>query len=811
MCIIRIHSKYILQELFSFISEKRKFKLIKYCNSLKKKLNFSIDDFLKFYVKNKIEKYDFIYVSNYLEKFKNDFNDIINKKDLIINGISRNINFDLKLVDDNFNIIINDSYFENNVRINLDDLFFFNIPRMIIIKNHRFTEKALKTFKDIFLSFSSYEEMNKNQLQTFFIEFLPENNIITELEINDWMLKYDSNRDGKLTFQDFIKLIYEELILLQPKIIWRSLYKLGYNNLLDKKKEIDFDYLINNINKFEECNKYIICNFGQISKKNIYKLSLFKNIHDDYIKYLIKNQKFNNLKILSTSVSLLNQMIKLKVICPNIEELNLEICDIDFAYNKNDLNILFPKMKKLSLYIRKKFDLFDLMRRLKDSDSQLNTLIIFVFDKYDNVTVYSNIKSKIIFETIKNLEIYIVDECNINDLMHQFFNNIQFPYLTKYILNFDFTQINQNIDLNESDYNIINKYFINDLNNKDNFSLKSFFNLPNQLKTIRYLKLKSNIFSYIYEKKRNEKNYFKFNLHNKNMLKQYYSNIDFSICDKEVIKYKKIDIKGILEDNDINIEEIIEKKDINLCEINLNFNQSKYYIKSFEKLRSIYSENENQSINLLNILNKNNKFDNVKYINLTLGYIKESPFDKSTNNMYQILSKIISKSKNLKSLVLRLNPHNFIENINFVFQLIENLKKLRVLNISQIIEFPKYNFSLDKILERFPKLKERKQLFNEFKIGNEGFVLKKKRNIYFNFNKYVECTVGVQNHNIRKSIDFFKNNQLQNSISEKNYSESYKFPKSGKNLFKMRLQAINYLGFSHCICEEKINLKTLNI
>ena len=726
MCLIRIHSKYILQELFSFISEKRKFKLIKYCNSLKKKLDLSIDDFLKFYVKNKIEKYDFIYVKNYLEKFKNDFNDIINKKDLIINGISRNINFDLKLVDDNFNIIINDSYFENNVRINLDDLYFFNIPRIIIIKNYRFTEKALKTFKDIFLSFSSYEEMNKNQLQTFFIEFLPENNIITELEINDWMLKYDSNRDGKLTFQDFIKLIYEELILLQPKIIWRSLYKLGYNNLLDKKKEIDFDYLINNINKFEECNKYIICNFGQISKKNIYKLSLFKNIHDDYIKYLIKNQKFNNLKILSTSVSLLNQMIKLKVICPNIEELNLEICDIDFAYNKNDLNILFPKMKKLSLYIRKKFDLFDLMRRLKDSDSQLNTLIIFVFDNYDNVTVYSNIKSKIIFEKIKNLEIYIVDECNINDLMHQFFNNIQFPYLTKYILNFDFTQINQNIDLNESDYNIINKYFINDLNNKDNFSLKSFFNLPNQLKTIRYLKLKSNIFSYIYEKKRNEKYYFKFNLHNKNMLKQYYSNIDFSICDKEVIKYKKIDIKGILEDNEINIEEIIEKKDINLCEINLNFNQSKYYIKSFEKLRSIYSENENQSINLLNILNKNNKFDNVKHIHLTLGYIKESPFDKSTNNIYQILSKIISKSKNLKSLVLRLNTHNFIENINFVFQLIENLKKLRVLNISQIIEFPKYNFSLEKILERFPKLKERKQLFNEFKIGNEGFGLKKK-------------------------------------------------------------------------------------
>ena len=31
-----------------------------------------------------------------------------------------------------------------------------------------------------------------------------------------------------------------------------------------------------------------------------------------------------------------------------------------------------------------------------------------------------------------------------------FFKNIQFLYLTKYILNFDFTQINKNIDLNEN-------------------------------------------------------------------------------------------------------------------------------------------------------------------------------------------------------------------------------------------------------------------------------------------------------------------------------------------------------------------------
>ena len=47
--------------------------------------------------------------------------------------------------------------------------------------------------------------------------------------------------------------------------------------------------------------------------------------------------------------------------------------------------------------------------------------------------------------------------------MYQFFNHIQFPCLKKLNVEFD---TNKNIDLNESDYNIINAYFINDLNNK---------------------------------------------------------------------------------------------------------------------------------------------------------------------------------------------------------------------------------------------------------------------------------------------------------------------------------------------------------
>ncbi len=57
------------------------------------------------------------------------------------------------------------------------------------------------------------------------------------------------------------------------------------------------------------------------------------------------------------------------------------------------------------------------------------------------------------------------------------------------------------------------------------------------------------------------------------MNEKYYSNLNFSIREKEVIK---IDIKEI--------QKKIEKEDINLCVINLNINQSKYDIKSFKNL-----------------------------------------------------------------------------------------------------------------------------------------------------------------------------------------------------------------------------------
>ena len=49
MEISKIKSPYSLNHLFSFISEKRKFKIIKYNIYLNKKLDLSIDDYKEFF------------------------------------------------------------------------------------------------------------------------------------------------------------------------------------------------------------------------------------------------------------------------------------------------------------------------------------------------------------------------------------------------------------------------------------------------------------------------------------------------------------------------------------------------------------------------------------------------------------------------------------------------------------------------------------------------------------------------------------------------------------------------------------------
>ncbi len=54
--------------------------------------------------------------------------------------------------------MINNLYFKEYIRINIDDLFQSNIPKILLIKDNKLTNKTIKTFKDIFDLFSIDEK-----------------------------------------------------------------------------------------------------------------------------------------------------------------------------------------------------------------------------------------------------------------------------------------------------------------------------------------------------------------------------------------------------------------------------------------------------------------------------------------------------------------------------------------------------------------------------------------------------------------------------------------------------------------------------
>ena len=327
-------------------------------------------------------------------------------------------------------------------------------------------------------------------------------------------------------------------------------------------------------------------------------------------------------------------------------------------YNKTQLNYIFPNMKTLNIYIEKNFDLYELLSSL--DNIQIETLKLFII--HGNITF--QLKKQIILKTIKTLEINIKNKCN-NNFLFQFLHYFKFPSLREFILFANFNEI----------IHQIKKLILNEIAHK--FCLKSFFDFPNKVKDIRYIKLNLTTFNYTYKKIRNQNYFFKFNLKNKEDLLKYYSSLDLSIDENEIIKYKKIKIKGLDSSKDISSLTIKEKKQFNLCDICVNNNQKEYCIRSFSELRSIYCENINQTNELLEKLNNLNIiFDKLKYINLTIGNVNQF--------LYNNFSNFLSKTKNLKSIILRLNPQDFNEeNIDFFLSLIENLKKVKIVKINQ--------------------------------------------------------------------------------------------------------------------------------
>ena len=195
MKLSNIHSKYIIQEIFSFISEKIKFKLIKNNLFLINKLDLSIKDFKIYFFQKKLEKYYYVYIKQYYEKFKKIYNSFIQKEDdelkeLFYKSLSKNKNFELNLIDEDFNLIFNNSYFKKYIRINLDELNEINISKVLQTDN-KLIDFGIKMNKNIFKNFSTDGIMNKMQFAQYLKDIFYIK--INENEIDD-IFRYNINR-----------------------------------------------------------------------------------------------------------------------------------------------------------------------------------------------------------------------------------------------------------------------------------------------------------------------------------------------------------------------------------------------------------------------------------------------------------------------------------------------------------------------------------------------------------------------------------------------------------------------------------------
>ena len=222
MLILRIRSKYIFQQLFSYCSDKKIFKIIKYNKRLYEKLDLNYKELL---IQKKIEKYDkYQYIENYWINFKNELSDGLmeeeNLLNLFYNALSKSKNFILDIRDENFNIIFNNLCFKKNLKIKLESLNEMEdlFPFILFSKNGKLEEKTVKVLQEIFNMFSKNGKMSLEEASDYF-------SLLEEIEDNELS---NLNENGYISFQNFQK-YYSELIEKTPDSARSHFLKLGYN------------------------------------------------------------------------------------------------------------------------------------------------------------------------------------------------------------------------------------------------------------------------------------------------------------------------------------------------------------------------------------------------------------------------------------------------------------------------------------------------------------------------------------------------------------------------------------------------------
>ena len=268
-----------LQDLFSYLKNKRKLKIIKYNDYLYKKLEISNDDYKEFFFKNKLQTYNYFYIKTYWNQFQNDFKEIINKDsyDLLLNVLSKIKNFNLKLNDEDFDSLIDNSYFKNNVRVIIEDLNKLDIQFGL-----DYMKEYLNDFKNninmfnFLILINKIEDINLNKIclnkniDQIFIEYLNKYDIfnnLKEIEISisylnlfvDLKIICPQVSELKIFIDDDFKYINKEIMKIFPNILILNIFI---------QKKFDLNDFMDNLKDTKIQNLYINCEYEKEIKLN---------------------------------------------------------------------------------------------------------------------------------------------------------------------------------------------------------------------------------------------------------------------------------------------------------------------------------------------------------------------------------------------------------------------------------------------------------------------------------------------------------------------------------------------------------------
>ena len=114
----------------------------------------------------------------------------------------------------------------------------------LTLKDDSLNPKALKAFKEIFYMFSRDDKMDKENAAGFIRCCLNDKCQAEDTRVKELFDKHDTDDDGILTLDDFIKFYYESSVK-KPAVVWANLKALNYREDLTK-------YSDDTINEVEE-------------------------------------------------------------------------------------------------------------------------------------------------------------------------------------------------------------------------------------------------------------------------------------------------------------------------------------------------------------------------------------------------------------------------------------------------------------------------------------------------------------------------------------------------------------------------------